>query len=609
MAYSSKQDLRLRVLVTATVVALSSLVAAPALAGGPDLASLQSDTSFNQFIVKYRTNSVERSSASALTKSLSRTALALPADAKGRALGLSLKRRMSLSREVIRSDRMLDRVEAAALMRQIAADPNVESIEPDLLMHALVTPDDTRYTEQWHYHQPTGGFNLPAAWGKSTGAGVVVAVVDSGILAHADLDANILPGYDFVSSTSSGNAGSGDGDGRDADPTDSSNVQHGTHVAGTIAAVTNNASGVAGVAYDAKVVPLRALGNNGFGSTSDIIDAIVWASGGSVPGVPDNANPAEVINLSLGGKSTCTSTSVYQTAIDTAVGNGATVVVAAGNSNQDVSKYSPGGCSKVISVAAGDINGNRAFYSNYGASIDVTAPGGEVQSCTKSEFLPLTVDLDVSGSVTVANCGSLQSHPEKGVLSTVAGGGYGFYQGTSMATPHVAGVVALMQAVAKTPLTPTQVESTLKSSVREIPAANCPGGCGAGFVDVDAAVTAAAGGGTTKTYSNTIDYTINDYTTVNSPIVVSGRSGNAPNSASVTVSIAHPYQGDLKVDLVAPDGTLYNIHNRTGYGIDNVNKTVSLNLSSETLNGTWNLRVNDNAGDDTGKIDSWSITF
>jgi leucyl aminopeptidase len=117
------------------------------------------------------------------------------------------------------------------------------------------------------------------------------------------------------------------------------------------------------------------------------------------------------------------------------------------------------------------------------------------------------------------------------------------------------------------------------------------------------------GGGSTQTYSNTTDYQIKDNTTVDSPITVSGRSGYAPSTASVTVAIVHTYQGDLKVDLVAPDGSLYNIHNRTGSGTDNINKTMTLNLSSELLNGTWKLRVNDNASGDTGYINSWSITM
>jgi len=126
-------------------------------------------------------------------------------------------------------------------------------------------------------------------------------------------------------------------------------------------------------------------------------------------------------------------------------------------------------------------------------------------------------------------------------------------------------------------------------------------------VSLTGSYTTSPGG--TQTYTNTSDYTISDNTTVDSPITVSGRSGNAPTTTSVTVAIVHTYQGDLKVDLVAPDGSLYNIHNRTGAGTDNINKTVSINASSEALNGIWKLRVNDNAAGDTGYINSWSITF
>ncbi len=128
-------------------------------------------------------------------------------------------------------------------------------------------------------------------------------------------------------------------------------------------------------------------------------------------------------------------------------------------------------------------------------------------------------------------------------------------------------------------------------------------------MSITGSYTAGGGGGSTQTYSNATDYAIGDNTTVDSPITVSGRSGNAPSTASVTVAIVHTYQGDLKVDLVAPDGTLYNIHNRTGSGTDNINKTMTLNLSSELLNGTWKLRVNDNGAGDTGYINSWSITM
>jgi Zn-dependent metalloprotease len=128
-------------------------------------------------------------------------------------------------------------------------------------------------------------------------------------------------------------------------------------------------------------------------------------------------------------------------------------------------------------------------------------------------------------------------------------------------------------------------------------------------MSITGSYTTGGGGGGTQVYSNGTDYTISDNTTVDSPITVSGRTGNGGTSVPVTVAIVHTYQGDLKVDLVAPDGTLYNIHNRTGAGTDNINKTVNFNLSSEALNGIWKLRVNDNAAGDVGKIDSWSINF
>ena len=690
------RGLRAHALSIATAIALSSALAAPALAqqARVNLSGLDAQAGSDRFIVKYKDGSAERANVSTLQSALSSAARTAGA---GKALGVRHVRRIATGADVVRADRKLDRVEAESLMREIAADPNVEYVEVDKLNKPYLTPNDTRYSEQWGY-SGTYGIKANQAWDVTNGAGSVVAVLDTGITSHSDLSANVLPGYDFIIDTTVSN----DGNGRDSDPSDpgdwvSANQcggshaaqpssWHGTHVAGTIAAVTNNAKGVAGVAYGAKIVPVRVLGTCG-GYDSDIADAIIWASGGTVSGVPANANPAEVINLSLGGSGACGTTT--QTAINGAVSRGTTLVIAAGNDNTNVSNASPANCNNVIAVASITSTGARSSFSNYGSLIDIAAPGSNILS--------------------TLNSGSTTPGAET----------YASYNGTSMATPHVAGVVALLQAAATTPKTPAQVESIIKANVTPFPstpsqsigpgilnakavvdAANgttppptgtltngtpvtglsgsagtelrytlaVPAGAtglkfvtsgGSGdadlFVKFGSAPTTtsydcksegstnaetcniataqagtyhvlvrgystfsglsltgsytAGGGGGTQTYSNATDYTISDNATVDSPITVSGRTGNAPTNASVTVAIVHTYQGDLKVDLVAPDGSLYNVQNRSGGSADNVNKTVTFNLSTEPLNGTWKLRVNDNAAGDTGYINSWSVTF
>ena len=588
------------VLAVALATALTAGVAVSASAAGRvDLGGLQSSeqSSFDRFIVKYRDGS-----SAALKSSLDNAAAAQPKK-NGQALAVGHLRKLAIGADVVKANRKLDRVEAEALMRQIAADPSVEYVEVDRIMRPVLTPNDTHYgTYLWGLQDGVGGMKANQAWDASTGAGVVVAVLDTGITTHSDLGANILPGYDFISDTFV----SRDGNGRDSNPQDEGDWNpvrgecytnspigdsswHGTHVAGTIAAVGNNAKGVIGAAYDAKVVPVRVLGRCG-GLTSDITDAIVWASGGTVSGVPTNANPAEVINLSLGGGGSCSAT--YQNAINSAVGRGTTVVVAAGNDNADASGYTPASCGNVINVAATNKNGGRASYSNYGSSIDVAAPGGDSPDCST-----LIVSTGNSGTTTPGT------------------ENYLCMAGTSMASPHVAGVVALMQSVATAPLTPAQVESTLKSTLRAFPAST-DRPIGAGIVDAAAAVAAVTGGGTDpdpvgQTYTNSTDYNIpdNNRTGITSTINVSGRSGNASGTTQVAVSIAHTYIGDLVVDLLAPDGTVYNLHNRTGGSADGIDTTYTVNLSGEALNGAWKLRAVDRGRRDTGNINSWSITF
>jgi serine protease len=457
-------------LCAAALVAFGSLAAK---AAPQDTAQTRLITQTDRLIVKYK-DAVDNSKGAVPARALSAARQALIARA-GQQMGATMRalRATATGADVLQLSRTMSLDEAKALAAELMArDPDVEYAEPDRIMVPLFVPNDPLYTQQWHYYDAKGGLNLPAAWDKSTGAGVNVAVIDTGYRPHADLSGQILPGYDFITSAAIG----ADGNGRDSDASDTGDSTtagqcggglpaqddtsswHGTHVAGTIAARTNNGLGVAGVAYGAKVVPVRVLGKCG-GYTSDIADAIVWASGGAVTGAPVNANKARVLNLSLGGSGACDATT--QNAINSARSRGAVVVVAAGNSNVNASNANPANCAGVITVAAVGRSGGKASYSNYGANVDVAAPGGDSGGAILSTW----------------NAGT----------TTPAGDNYGYMMGTSMATPHVAGVAALM--LAKNPnLTPDEVEAKLKATARAFPAA-CSG-CGAGIVDAAAAVNA-----------------------------------------------------------------------------------------------------------------------
>ncbi len=566
MSHDSQQRVRQRALVVLGGSVLSTLLlAAPAFAGDVQLSGLSSAPTHQRFIVKYRDGATDVANPTALASSLKAAASAVPA-AQGRALGLQKLRTLAIGPTVVKADRLLDAAESELLMRRLAADPNVEYVEVDQLMRHTLTPNDPRLSEQWGFGTSAASINVRPAWDKSTGTGVVVAVIDTGITNHPDLNANILPGYDFISDA----AMARDGGGRDNNPSDegdwyaanecgagypaSSSSWHGTHVAGTIAAVTNNAVGVAGTAYNAKIVPVRVLGKCG-GYTSDIADAIVWASGGTVSGVPANANPAEVINMSLGGSGSCSTT--YQNAINGAVSRGTTVVVAAGNSNTNVSSAVPANCPNVIAVAATTSAGARASFSNYGAGIDISAPGASILSTLNS-------GTTVPGSASYAS-----------------------YNGTSMAAPHVAGVVALMQAAATTALTPAQVESILKSTARPLPGA-CSGGCGAGIADADAAVVAAQnGGGNPNPNPGTLQ----------NNVPVTGLSASSGASLAYTVAVPSG-SSQLKVTIAGGSGDA-DLYVRSGSAptdtVYNCRPYLSGNNETCTINapaaGTWHVRV------------------
>ncbi|HEX2248337.1 MAG TPA: S8 family peptidase, partial [Arthrobacter sp.] len=469
-------------------------------------------------------------------------------------LGISVKeiRTTATGAQVIETAATLDSTASEDLVAELEANPDVAYVEPDpLLQPAAAAPNDPLYKLQWNIWEEKAGLRVPGAWDFTRGEGAVVAVIDTGITSHSDLNANVLPGYDMISDTTM----SRDGNGRDPNARDegdwygayecgsntggAGSSWHGTHVTGIVAAVTGNGNGVAGVAPGAKVLPVRALGACG-GYMSDIADGIIWAAGGTVPGLPVNPNPADVVNMSLGGSGACSYTS--QAAIDYAYNAGAAVVVAAGNENRDALNTNPANCDHVITVAASGREGNRAAYSNFGSVVDVTAPGGDMSTATSS------------GIASTLNDGA----------TTPGAEAYFYSQGTSMAAPHVAGVAALMIAGSGGTMTPAAVEQRLKDSARKLPG-SCTLGCGAGLVDAAAAVAASTPSPSpspspeppppvTEVVPQDVVFTDKDGSTADTYTVpsvegVGYRTGGEPVAAGT-----HPGSGTVVVSAVAQPG-------------------------------------------------------
>jgi serine protease len=431
----------------------------------------QADIPTDRIIVKYK------SSTSAFAAPAGSAQMARLVTAGG--ISLHYLRKMSGNANVLSLPGRLPLVQVQAISRSLMGLPEVEYAVPDQFRFPTLTPNDSLYTNQWDLYE-SNGINAPAAWDITTGASsIVVADIDTGILNHADLSGRTVAGYDFISDTLVSN----DGNGRDADPGDpgdwvaknecypgssaSNSSWHGTHTAGTIGASGNNSLGVAGINWNSKILPVRVLGKCG-GYDSDIIDGMNWAAGLPVSGVPANPNPAKVLNLSLGGSGTCST--AWQNAVNTVTSAGAVVVVAAGNSNADASNFTPASCNGVITVAATNRSGSRAYYSNYGSNVEISAPGG-AQSAAN----------DPNGILSTLNTGT----------TVPASDTYIYYQGTSMATPHVTGVVSLMFSLNPF-LTPTQVLQIVQSTARPFPAGStCTTAlCGSGMLDAGAAVNA-----------------------------------------------------------------------------------------------------------------------
>lgn len=378
-------------------------------------------------------------------------------------------------------------VEATAA--RLGAHTGVIYAERTRRLRAELVPNDPMFAQQFYLQSATAAIRAPAAWDITTGsASIVVAVLDTGYTAHADLAHRLLRGYDFVAPAALSNDASplnAQGNHRDDDARDPGDwvgledivgpladagcqvrpsSWHGTSVIGTIAAATDNGGFVAGVDWKARVLPVRVLGKC-YGDDPDTADAIMWAAGLPVPGVPDNTTPAHVINLSLGDPGPCPR--FMQEAVDAALAHGITrAIVAAGGNQSSAQEHFPSGCRGVISVAATLASGARATYSNYGPRIDLAAPGGG----------------GASGFLTLFDSGS--TAPQSDTLA--------YRSGTSFAAPLVAGVASLMLSVAPG-LGPDEMRALLKGATQPFPeGGTCTtASCGTGILDAAAAVRAA----------------------------------------------------------------------------------------------------------------------
>jgi serine protease len=594
--------------LAATLSGVGSLAAQAQSNSGPDQPkseqsgpALPANPPTDQLIIKYKSG-VEHTGLSAAASDQMQTLSAVAG------VPLTYFREMSGGAHVLKLSNRIPEAEVQAIAERLMALPEIAYAEPDRIKLPLgTTPNDPQYSAQWHYFAPAVsqyGANLPDAWDITIGnPNIRVAVLDTGILAnHPDLIGRTVAGYDMIFDPFVAN----DGGGRDADPSDpgdwelanecgpgsspSDSSWHGTHVAGTIGAASHNNIGVAGINWLSPIQAVRVLGKCG-GYDSDIADGIRWAAGLSVSGVPNNATPSKVLNLSLGGSGPCDVTT--QNAVNAAVGAGAVVVVAAGNSNSDAGNYSPSSCANVITVAASNRNGDKASYSNFGASVEIAAPGGETSFAN-------------SGVLSTLNAGR----------TSPAANGYAWYQGTSMATPHVAGVASLIFSLAPS-LTPAQVGQILTSTVTAFPGGStCPiSGCGSGILNAYGGVSIlpriTTFSPTAITTTSDISLTVNGANFANNAVVqwngsnrpttfinrtelraaISSAELTTPGAVSITVSGSYVPYGSITTAAKA-----LNVSLSQAVYLPLVNRNSAAFVTSAVANGNF----------ESGRFVSWS---
>ncbi|MGF1339006.1 S8 family peptidase [Streptomyces flavovirens] len=430
--------------------------------------------------------------------------------------------------------------------KELAADPSVARVEADAAAYAVDTQTDPPSWGLDRVDQRDLPVDRKYTYG-TTASNVNAYIVDTGIrMSHRDFGGRAVSGYDFVDNDS-----------------DASDCQgHGTHVAGTVG------GGAYGVAKGVKLVGVRVLNCQGTsGDTwAPVLAGIDW--------VTRNAVKPAVANMSIGGGKTQS----VNDAVAASIASGVTWVVAAGNNNADSCAYSPSSTPAAITVGATNSRDARATGwsngqgSNYGSCLDIFAPGDSITS--------------------TSNSGDTASQS---------------MSGTSMASPHVAGAAALLLSANPT-WTPAQVRDELVADASSGKVTDARTGSPNKLLHTGTGGTTPPPTG--KRFENTDDYRIRDNATVESPLTVTGVTGDAPANLSVTVDIRHTFRGDLKVELVAPDGTAHLLKNHdSNDSADHVQATYTVNASGRPAAGTWKLRVTDNWVNDTGYVNAWSLQF